>query len=99
MLPFYYSPRMMVKRLLKTVVFCVNNFVWKKVVSHTLPPLAIVEGTMLYFRLHFRVLHAEFLQTRKGTYNTMAQSTTYEVALWPNGNMQCGMSFFSLETG
>ena len=43
MLPFDYLPRVMVTHLLKTVVFCINTFAWKKRVSQITPPLAIIE--------------------------------------------------------
>ena len=91
MVPFDFLPRMMLMNLLKTVVFCINVFMWKKGVYKTMSTLAIVEGTVLDFRLNFRVLHGELLQTCEGTDNTMTQSTTDAVALVPNCNMQGGM--------
>ena len=63
-----------------------------------LPPLKIFEGTVLDFRLYFRVLHGEFLQKSEGTDNTNTQRTTDVVALGPNGKIKGGMRCFSLET-
>ena len=56
---------------MKTVMFYVNAFVWKKGTSQVLLPLMIVEGTVLDYNLYFRVIFEEFAQTYEGTTNTM----------------------------
>ena len=88
----------MVIELMVTVSFYLNAFVWKYRVSEVLPPLTIVEGVVLDFNLHFRVIYSEFCQTYEGTDNTMNLRTTDSVALGPNGNLQGGIHCFSLNT-
>ena len=99
MLPFDSLPRMMVVHLLITVVFYINAFVWKKGVSKFLSPLAIVEGTVVDYNLHFKVIFGEFVQTYEGTKNDMGARCVDAIALGPNGNLQGGIRCFSLATG
>jgi len=99
MLPFDVLPRMAVVHLMKTVIFYVNAFVWLKGVSQTLSPLSIVEGTVLDFNLHFKVIFGEFVQTCEGTDNTMKARTVDALALGPNGNLQGGIRCYSLDSG
>ena len=72
---------------------------WLKGASDVLPPLTIVEGTVLDYNLHFRVIFGEFLQTHEGTKNDMTPRAVDTIALGPNGNLQGGIRCFSLETG
>ena len=62
-------------------------------------PLAIVEGTVLDYNLHFRVIFGEFLQTYEGARNDMTSRCVDAIALGPNGNLQGGIRCFSLSTG
>ena len=61
MLPFDTLPRMMVVQFLNTVVFYLNAFVWRKGVSNVLPPVTIIEGTVIDYRKHFYVVFGEFV--------------------------------------
>ena len=76
--------------------FYENVFVWKKRVSQVLPPLTIVEGTVLD---HFCVMFGECLQTDEGTTNTMETHAIDDIVLGPNGNIQCGFRCFILVSG
>ena len=87
MLPYDSLPRMMVVHLLITVVFYINAFVWQDGVSKILSPLAIVEGIVLDYNVHFRVIYGEFLQTYEGTHNDISPRTIDAMALGPNGNL------------
>ena len=91
MLPFDYLPRIMVIHLMITICFYVNAFVWLKGISQVLPPITIVEGIVLDYNLHFRVIFGEFIQTYEGTKNDMSKRTIDAIALEPASNMQGGI--------
>ena len=91
MLPFNSLLRMMAMHLMKTVVFYVPGFVQRRGVYQIMPPLTIVEGTVLYFNLHFRVIFGEFLKTFEGSDSTMTPRTIDDIALGPNVNFQGGV--------
>ena len=61
MLPFDTLPRMMVVQLMNTVVFYLNAFVWRKGVSNVLPPVTIIEGTVIDYYKHVHVVFGEFV--------------------------------------
>ena len=58
-----------------------NAFVWIHGPSKILPPITIVEGIVLDYNLHFKVIFSEFVQTYKGTDNTMSLRTIDAIAL------------------
>jgi hypothetical protein len=99
MLPFKKIPRMMVVKLVDAVKFYVNAFVLKSGVSQHLSPMTIVEGVTLDYSKHFQVIFGEYAQVFEGTDNTMKERTVALVALGPTGNLQGGVSFFSIHTG
>ena len=99
MMSFSYLSRTMVVHLMKNVMFYVNVFVWKKGASQVLPPLTIVEGTLLDYNFHFRIMFGEFVQTYEGTTNAIETRAIDAIALEPNGKMQCGVHCFSLVSG
>jgi len=68
-------------------------------VSQVIPLIMIIEGVVIDYRLHFRVLYGEYLQTYKGTDNTMSQRIVDAIAMGPNSNLQGGIRYFSLDTG
>ena len=88
---FKYLLWRIVVELIIIVSFYVNIFIWKYGISEVLLPLIIVEGVVLDFYLHFRMIYGEFCQTYEGTNNTIALYTTDTVALGPNGNLQGGV--------
>ena len=98
-LPYDSLPRMMVVHLMITVIFYINTFVWKSGTSKILSPLTILEGIMLDYNLHFRVIFSEFVQTYEGTRDDMIARTVDPLALGPNRNLQGGIRCFSLVTG
>jgi hypothetical protein len=59
MLPFDNLPRIMVIHLLKTVMFYIIAFIWKKGVSPFLSPMTILEGVVFDYNLHFQVIFSE----------------------------------------
>lgn len=67
--------------------------------SQVIPLIMIIEGVVIDYRLHFRVLYGEYLQTYKGTDNTMSQRIVDAIAMGPNSNLQGGIRYFSLDTG
>ena len=95
----YVLPRTVVIQLMITVAFYVNAFVWRLGVSQILPPLTIVEGTVVDFQKHFHVLFGEYVHTYEGTDNTMKPRTVGALALGPSGNLQGGVRCYSLITG
>ena len=97
MLPFSTLPRMMAVHLMIAACFCTNSFAWLKGVSQVIPPLTIVEGTVISCNLHFCVIHGEFVQTYEGANNGMSQRTIDAIALGPNGNMQGGLDVLVLQ--
>ena len=99
MLPFGHLPRMIVVHLMTMVVFYINDFVWNRGVSQILTPLTIVEGNVLDFHLHFRVIYGEFVQTFEGSDNTMAPRTVDAIMMGPTGNLQGGVRCLSFEKG
>ncbi|OEU17119.1 hypothetical protein FRACYDRAFT_237529 [Fragilariopsis cylindrus CCMP1102] len=99
MLPFEDLPRIVVIHLLKTTMFYINAFVWKKGVSPFLSPMTILEGVVLDYNLHFQVIFGEYIQTYECTTNTMERRTVCSIALGPTGNLQGGIRCFSLVTG
>ena len=56
MLLFNSLPMMMVVHLMITVSFYINDFVWINRFSKVTSLLTIVEGTVLKYNLHFRVM-------------------------------------------
>ena len=64
-----------------------------------IPLIMIIEGVVIDYRLHFRVLYGEYLQTYKGTDNAMSQRIVDAIAMGPNSNLQGGIRYFSLDTG
>jgi hypothetical protein len=99
MLPFDDLPRIVVIHLLKTVMFYINAFIWKKGVSPFLSPMTILEGVVLDYNLHFQVIFGEYLHTYEVTTNTMKSRTVGAIALGPTGNLQGGIRCYSLVTG
>jgi hypothetical protein len=99
MLPFDDIPRIMIIHLLKTVMFYINAFIWKKGVSPFLSPMTILEGVVLDYNLHFQVIFGEYLHTYEVTTNTMKSRTVGSIALGPTGNLQGGIRCYSLVTG
>jgi hypothetical protein len=99
MLPFDNIPRIVIIHLLKTVMFYINAFVWKKGVSPFLSPMTILEGVVLDYNHHFQVIFGEYAHTYELTTNTMKRRTVGAIALGPTGNLQGGVRFFSLTTG
>lgn len=102
----YYSeiaykslPRMMTKKLMKTIVFYINAFVWKDGASQHLPPVSIVEGLVLDYNKHFHVVFGTCCHTFEGTSNDMQKRTVGAVALGPLENLQGGMKLMSLVSG
>ena len=89
----------MVIHLVLTVTFYVNTFVWKCGVSQILPPVKNLEGIALDYNLHFQVIFGEYVHMYNSTDNTMKSRTTGAIALGPSGNLQGGVSFYSLTTG
>ena len=43
-------PKGMIMQLMRTVVYYINSFVWRKGVSQILPPVTIVEGLKMNFK-------------------------------------------------
>ena len=76
-MPFDTLPHRIVVKLITTIVFYINTFIWTKGILDTLPPLIIVEGTVINYHLHFKVIYSEYLQTYKGTYNDISISSGY----------------------
>jgi hypothetical protein len=99
MLPFDNIPRIMIIHLLKTVMFYINAFIWKKGVSPFLSPMTILEGVVLDYNLHFQVTFGEYVHTYEVTTNTMKSRTVGSIALGPTGNLQGGIRCYSLVTG
>ena len=89
----------MVIRLMITVNFYMNTFVWRKGISQILPPLTIVKGLVPDANKHFHVLYGEYCNTYEGTTNTMELRTVGALALGPTGNTQGGVRCYSLRTG
>ena len=92
-------PKQMIMQLMRTVVFYVNAFVWRKGVSQILPPVTIVEGLKMHFKKHFHVIYGEYMMTFEGTTNGMDSRTTGVLAMGPSTNVQGGIRCFSLATG
>ena len=86
----------MVVELLHNVVFYLNAIPWIDGISD-LSPMTIIQGTIVDYNLHFRMLYGEYAQTRDATDNTMKPRTTSAIAMGPNRNFQ-GVAFFSLTT-
>ena len=98
MLPYRWVPAIMIVHLIKTVLYYINAFVWRRGVSQILSPLTIMHGTKLDFNVDFPVVYGTFAHVYDGTDNTMKSRTTGAVALGPSGNVQGGVRFFSLTT-
>ena len=98
---FYFAmvPFDVLSRIMVTVTFYANSFVWLKGVSKVLPPLTIVEGLTLDYFLHFRVMHGEHVQTYEGTRNDVTARIVDALELGPDGNMQGGVRCYSIEAG
>lgn len=69
-----------------------------KGISHILPTMTILEGLVLDYNLHFRVIFREFIQKYEGTTNTMSKYAIDAIALVPNRNLQGSIRCFSLVT-
>ena len=95
----YTVPKQIIIQLMRTVVFYVNAFVWRKGVSQFLPPVTIVEGLKMDFKKHFHVIPGEYMMTFEGTTNGMDSRTTGVLAMGPSTNVQGGIRCFSLATG
>ena len=90
----------MVVHLMKTIVFYINAFVWQPGISRVMPPITIVEGTILDFNIHFPVIFGKFVHTYEGTHNNMTPRTVKALALDPAiNNLQGVVHCFSLYTG
>ena len=98
-LPFGHLPRMIVAHLMKTIVFYVIDFEWKRGVSQIIPLLTIVEDIVLDYDLQLRVMFGEHAQTFEGSDNEMTPHTVDALALVPNGNLQDGIKCFSFLSG
>ena len=68
-------------------MFYANAFVLQKGVSKILSPQAIAEGVSLDFNLHFRAIFSEFMQTCKGTRNSMTLRYAGTIDYSPNSNL------------
>ena len=88
----------MIIHLIKTVLYCINAFVWRRGISQILSPTTIIEGVKLDYKLHFPVFFGDYAHVYDGTDNTMKSQTTGAIALGPSGNVQGGVRFFSLTT-
>ena len=64
-----------------------NAFIWSSGVSQILSPLTIVERVVLDYNLYFKVIFGKFVQTYKGTDNSMTYRMIDTIALGPNGNL------------
>ena len=71
-----------------TVLFYSNALVQKNGASKVSPLLTIIEGTVLYFNMSFRVIFGEFFQTIEGNNNTISLRTIDDIALGTYGNLQ-----------
>ena len=89
---------MIVVQLIVTVSFYANTFVWHRGVSQILSPLTITEGIVLNYNLYFKVIFKEFVQTYKGTDNSMNYRTINAIALEPNENLQDRIRCYSFVT-
>ena len=78
---------MAVVQLMVTVVFYLNAFVWIHSPSKILLPITAVEGIVLDYNLHFKVIFGEFAQTYEGTDNIMSLRTIDTIALGPAINL------------
>ena len=94
--PFDYVPRIAVVQLVITVVFYVSAFIWIYSLSKILQPITIIEGIILDYNLHFKVIFGEFIQTFEGTDNTISQRAADAIALGPAMNLQGRIRCFSL---
>ena len=56
-------PKTVVMHIIFTVNFYVNSFVWRRGVSQIIPLIIIVEGTVIDFEKHFRVIFGEYCHT------------------------------------
>ena len=68
-------------------------------IFESVPPMTIIEGTLIDLNLHFRVTHGGFVQTYEGLDKTVSLSTTDAITLVPCGNFQGGIRCFSVVTG
>ena len=92
-------PKGMIMQLMRTVVYYINSFVWRKGVSQILPPVTIVEGLKMNFKKHFPAIYGEYMLTFEGTTNGMDSRTTGALAMGPSTNIQGGIRCYSLTTG
>ena len=99
MLPFDQFSRRLIVGLLRTVVFCINEFPWPSGASQESNPLTIIEDFVLKYDVHFQVIFGEYSQPYKVTDNTMQERTVSTIAIGPSGNIQGGVLLFSLDTG
>ena len=99
MLPFENIPKSMLVYLLLMALFYVNAFSLKSGISDYLSPMTIVEGVMLDYLKHFKVIPRDYVQTFEGLENAMKGQTIGAITLGPSGNLQGGVQFFSLKSG
>ena len=67
-----YLLREIVVELCVVVMFYVNTFMRIKIISSIQSLLTIIEGTVLDYTLHFKVIYGEFFQTYKEIKNNMS---------------------------
>ena len=99
MILFDCLPLMTVSRLMVSVSFYANAFVWAQGASKSFPPLTIIDGALIEFNLYFRIMQDEFVQTYDGTDDTMYLCTIDAIDMGPCGNFQGGIRRFSIATG
>lgn len=92
---FSIIPRVMKIALLKNEVFWINMFPRRSSTSRTLGARTIVQGSMLDYRIHCRVLFGSYYQVHKDRKitNTMEPRTTGAITLHNLGNTQGGYYF------
>ena len=95
--PFKKLPRGLTIGLLKNVMFYLNAFLHKDVVSQDLSPYTIVQGKVVDYNLHCTVAFGSYAQTRNLTTNDMCMRTTGAIAICPSTNFQGGVKFYSLK--
>ena len=99
MFPFRHLPRMTVLQFMKILIFYVNAFVWNRIIYQIITPLTIVEGVVLAYNPHFRVIFGEHVQTLEGINKNMDTRTVNDFGLGPSVNLQGRLQCFSLVSG
>ena len=72
---------------------------YEKGVSQFSSPLTILEGIVVDYNLHFRVIFGEYAHTYDTTANTTTSHTVDATSLGFTGDLQSGARFYSLVTG